>query len=359
MKIGGDATRVFAPDRDSESLTYKAGEGDVFSFKPGALAIFFFPVRLRCTPELGVAEEREDEDVLRLADGSVLLFFEAAGRVFFDALLFFVFGFSDLVEAIYASLERKHPCRAAFGIVILCKSFFHGKIGAGFPWPDCKAMHRYTHFSTGLSFAGLILLSMGAILAQPSLSDDQCREVYYHMIKIMSEDESFPAHSAIASVEDSLRASEVETREVERCVKEMSLETYRCLANAKDVIDLMQCNSPLSTGSESQPQAGNQASSAATETSDGGFNALQVKPIAISVAACKKSYDHLVSVYSNSPILKKRVDGGELLKYWNSSEAKTSYQKRCQTVFTAADLGCILSTTDPDVIQGCLIQIPE
>lgn len=217
------------------------------------------------------------------------------------------------------------------------------------------------HRASALALASAVILSAGALArfsglrADPQLSPEECRQLYLRELDISMKDPLHPQRAALEKARRELLTESVVKAQVEACRKTVSREAYSCALKAGSLAEMMTCRAKPP---EKKPETKDPVDPGKTST-DPKETTIQPLDVKVEAAACTRTYAHLLSVYETSEVLKKRPDREKLLTHWRSKTAVDSFQNRCMTTFRPQDLGCILSTRDPDVIQGCLLVAPE
>lgn len=149
-----------------------------------------------------------------------------------------------------------------------------------------------------------------------------------------------------------MQSAAARAAEARRCLERTTRASFECQMIARSLGDLLQCRSRQSEAPT------------ADESGPGGSGGVQLENLpgarlAVTPQTCRQAYDRIFNVMTTAPGFSERRDREQLLARWRSPEARASFERRCTEKFQATDLGCILSTEDPDVIQGCLLVIPD
>ena len=195
----------------------------------------------------------------------------------------------------------------------------------------------------GLGFALLVLPLFG----QEKLSRSQCEEWTRHTLKIAREDPAHPLHAALR-LELSSEATEAQ---ITYCMAEVGPQQARCQLAAQDFAGILACQKTPQqpAAEENKPEEHNNFFSELTPAAS----------IAVNAENCSNTYDHLLQVFRGSPALQALRTHQEILRSWESPAARTAFRNRCLKRFKGHDLGCILGTRDPELIQVCLLNVPE
>lgn len=202
------------------------------------------------------------------------------------------------------------------------------------------------------------------------LSARECENLYNHQLKVASVDNGFPLQPAINSTKDRLEKEDVRSKQLNRCRQMVNRRNFECQMKAASMLEILQCSlrygaayrvSPPPVISDEKEDLPYAPSEKQEESSSGDLSVGNVSVVRYNVNPenCNRVYNHLVSVYKKLPQLKDDDRTAKMVRYWQSGEARDSFSKKCLSVYKPSDLGCILSTSNPDVIQACLVQIPE
>lgn len=219
--------------------------------------------------------------------------------------------------------------------------------------------------------------------AQQGPSTADCTALYDHIIKISQADKELSF-----AIRPGTENPEAEKQAVQHCISTMSKAEVQCKLNAKTIQGLHNCPSNSKDSpkkdltTEQKLLIENQRVEKLKETEkrkelekqkekfdekknekknlteNNTENSEVLTTEETTPEGCKKTYDHMLVLFATSPDLKTE-QGKKLLANWNASLARNSFINRCTAVFQPSDLKCILSTKDSDVIQGCLLAVPE
>ncbi len=220
-------------------------------------------------------------------------------------------------------------------------------------------MHRPLGFFAAAILAGLAVIvgiCFAELRADAPLSPEECRQLYLRELDISSKDPLHPQRAALEKARKELLAEPVVRAQVEFCRKTISRDSYLCALKAGSVAEMVTCRM---RPPEKKQDPKDPLPDARKDPENPRETTIQPLDVKVDATACTRTYTHLVSVYESSEILKKRPDRDKLIAHWKSKTAVDSFQSRCMATFRPQDLGCILSTRDPDVIQGCLLVAPE
>lgn len=184
------------------------------------------------------------------------------------------------------------------------------------------------------------------------LSAQECRSLYEHQLSLVASDPDNPLSAALGVNAAAMQSAAAREAEARRCVARITRASYECQLAARSLGELLQCRTRAgdAPGETDRPP---------TETGAVQLENLPGGRLAVTPETCRRAYDRIFTVMTSAPGFADRRDREQLLARWSSPEAKASFERRCTSKFQPADLGCILSTEDPDVIQGCLLVIPE
>jgi hypothetical protein len=222
-----------------------------------------------------------------------------------------------------------------------------------------------------------------AASATDAVDSAECGRLYSHQLAIVQSDPDNPLYSSVQLNQGVLENPETRDAEIQHCLTRVNRESFRCQMQAKDLAGLLDCrrrfgpdaNRPGDPAGDSDkgpdateayfedvspanadPAPKNNQTGAGGQT--GGPETLPSGRLLVNRANCQRAYAHIYDVISKSAEFRARQDRARLENYWQSSEAKDSFATRCVAKFQPADLGCLLSTRDSDVLQGCLLVIP-
>lgn len=225
------------------------------------------------------------------------------------------------------------------------------------------------------------LLAAGLSLAAP-VDQKSCDSLFQKYIQLAQGDPDFGLQSSFGLVKNGLQSGESRNRFRSWCSERVDTDSYQCMMGARSMKGLLSCplaektdppNTPANGGSSMENQgtggesgsAGNQEGTAggSTVATSGNVTVMKVNDSGGDVddLRCRKAYDHMLRVYENPPSGDDRYKTQDFLKMvasWKTSEARASFEKRCRESFKIGDLNCITGSTDPDIIQACLVQIP-
>lgn len=190
-----------------------------------------------------------------------------------------------------------------------------------------------------------------------SLSVRECKELYAHELRVFaSQGLLAPAIELNRSV---MGGSEAEQRQIRQCRKTIGYTNYRCQLAVSTVLALEECNRLHGGPSEKQESAASQNGSSDSEKRGSKESREQPPAPTVDRGECKRAYQHLLAIFQKSPYLEGSSDREQLLRYWQSSEAREVFQNRCMTVYRPSDIECILSGSDREMLQACLLQVPS
>ncbi|MEQ9364443.1 MAG: hypothetical protein RIF32_09380 [Leptospirales bacterium] len=211
--------------------------------------------------------------------------------------------------------------------------------------------------------------------AQPRLSTAECDQLYTHQLKVIQSDPDNPLYSSVQLNAKVLENPATREAEVRHCRTRVSRESYACQIKSDTLRALLECRRKFDqTQNTAQPtgqsivQADERDESYFEDTStdnpagpNGGGGRPETMPsgrFTVNATNCARAYNHIYGVISKTESFQQRPDRTRLENYWRSGEARDSFAARCLTKFKPEDLGCLLSTRDADVLQGCLLVIP-
>ncbi|MCR9142069.1 MAG: hypothetical protein NXI24_07440 [bacterium] len=211
------------------------------------------------------------------------------------------------------------------------------------------------------------------------LNADECDRLYTHQLKVVQSDPENPLYSSVQLNSEVLRNPATRKAEVEHCQANVSRPGFQCQMQAQSLAALLECRRKFD-GSEAsedggdantqtdpgkQPQPEDQGESyfedTSTDAAPGGDGRPETMPsgrFAVNAGNCERAYNHIYGVISKTKNFQQRPDRARLIQYWQSNEARGSFAARCMAKFKPEDLGCLLSTRDADILQGCLLVIP-
>jgi hypothetical protein len=219
-------------------------------------------------------------------------------------------------------------------------------------------------------FALLTLIGPSLLSAEDNrpLSEGECAGLYAHQLAILSTDGV--VQRAIAQSRKSLESDPARRDQIAFCIERIGHANYLCQKSAKTAIGLGECH--RLHGGPAQPGEAAAANGGATpgvigvparadghERSSDPIQRIASPSLPVNPVNCRKAYDHLLSVFSKSPDLEKSPDRDMFLNYWNSKEARDSFESRCARLYKPSDIGCILSSKERHVLQACIMQVPE
>lgn len=210
------------------------------------------------------------------------------------------------------------------------------------------------------SAAGLFLLILAPWHAgagqspADALNPEECDRLYRHQRAVLKQDASHPLAPALRLNEAALGSPSAVAAQKQYCLKNVSRAGFACQLRAKTLRELLDCQQRHAPGSVSRPGPGE------TKTeSPGGSEQIATLTVKVNAGTCERAYRHMLAIYESAPELEELSNKKKLLEYWRSDAARRSFAERCLKQFRSSDLGCILSTSDPDVIQACLLEVPE
>lgn len=224
---------------------------------------------------------------------------------------------------------------------------------------------RYPNSLNNLILSGILLIFASTLLfgdSTASLTSDECESLYEHQLRIISSDDTFPLSIAIRKSMDSLASGDGRDSQIRQCLTDVDRTQFLCRMKARSTLELLNCKKgeAVANTAENQSQQTNKVNGSVQKLpGDVSVGTVVSRPLEATPDRCKQAYEHMLGVYEKHPSLQDEDNRKKLMDYWRSKEARDSFQRRCLTVFQPRDLGCILSTKDPDIIQGCLIQIPS
>ena len=136
------------------------------------------------------------------------------------------------------------------------------------------------------------------------------------------------------------------------CLENVTRDGWACQLRAKTLGGLLDCQRRHAPGSTPG------ATEAPGTNNPGGGEQIATLTVKVNRGTCERTYRHMLAIYETSPELETLSNKAKLLEYWRSTAARKSFAERCLKEFRSSDLGCILSTSDPDVIQACLLEAP-
>ncbi len=213
----------------------------------------------------------------------------------------------------------------------------------------------------------LLVLAGGGSVAQtpdgPSpLTGADCDRLYEHQRSVLKRDSSHPLAPAFATSLEAFDTPASVNAQREYCVRTVTRPVFACQLSARTLRELLDCQSPAAPARTPQtPAAPPKKPPAAQVPASGEKPAEQIATLTVRVNrdTCTRAYGHMLGVYENSPELNQLSNKKKLLEHWRGEAARGSFINRCLKQFRATDLGCLLSTADPDVIQACLLEVPE
>lgn len=206
------------------------------------------------------------------------------------------------------------------------------------------------------------------------LTADECGRLYSHQLKIVQSDPDNPLYSSVQLNAVVLENSETRQAEVRHCQTRVSRASFDCQMAADSLADLLECRrnfaanqtdpasiedtKPSDTQEAYFEDASTNNGSGPTGENTGRPETMPSGRFTVNQSNCQRAYNHIYSVISKTETFQKRSDRVRLENYWQSGEARGSFAARCLAKFKPEDLGCLLSTRDADVLQGCLLVIP-
>lgn len=210
------------------------------------------------------------------------------------------------------------------------------------------------------------------------LDEAECDQLYSHQLKIIQSDPDNPLYSSVQLNAGVLENPATRQAEIRHCRERVSRESFECQLAAEDLAGLLACrrkfeneNGDATNAEKPGDAAGDDRSE--PESQEAYFEDLSNKSesgqsgrpetmpsgrFAVNAANCSRAYNHIYGIISNTKSFQERPDRARLTEYWQSAEARNSFAARCLAKFKPEDLGCLLSTRDADVLQGCLLVIP-
>lgn len=245
-----------------------------------------------------------------------------------------------------------------------------------------------------------------------TLSPRECRLLYRHQLEVAQADADNPLAPALQVNADVMQRAESEQAALAYCLRYTTRESMYCQARATTLLGILTCqqehdrksadrtdedrqrpndaeSSPTNTDATADSNAqividdvgdgGNEAEAETEaapienqenpvnetngEASQSGTNenertrtdALPSGKYPVNDENCEKSYAHVFQIITATKTFKEHPDHARLQAHWLSVEARAAYQRRCLAEFRPEDLGCLLGTNDPEVIQGCLL----
>ncbi len=189
-------------------------------------------------------------------------------------------------------------------------------------------------------------LSAKPISFAKKLSDEQCQKLYQHQIELAQKN-TFPLSSALITNKKYLQTQGTIQKQIIYCQNNINIAVYHCQMQAKNFYTLLACE-------RKQKDMVN-----LSENNVKRMLWLPKQDFKISMKNCQKSYETILKIVNDSQNFQKRKDQLQLRKFWQTREAKQTYQKRCIKRFTSQDLKCIQDADKFDALSTCLIAIPE
>ena len=214
-----------------------------------------------------------------------------------------------------------------------------------------------------------------APLAQ-RLGEAECDRLYSHQLQIIQSDPDNPLYSSVQLNAGVLENPATRQAEIRHCRERVTRESFECQLAADDLAGLLACrrkferengdatnaNEPDDATGKSEPESQEAYFEDLSNDSESGQSGRpETMPsgrFAVNAANCSRAYNHIYGIISNTKSFRERPDRARLTQYWQSAEARDSFAARCLAKFKPEDLGCLLSTRDADVLQGCLLVIP-
>ncbi len=308
------------------------------------------------------------------------VFFEEVDARFLDAVFFALFFavFTDFAAPVFFAVF------AADFFADFVEDFLADFLAAFFAMEYCffrapPEMQSLRHFvsrlpapalAAGLAFF-LGLSGFASLPGEPyvvrKIPPDRaaCERLYEHQLKLLREDPDNPFYASVNLNIEALQNEASREAEVKHCIERTSIDSYNCQFNAKSFAELVQCRGKFpdrQNNEESKQPETDQPTGVEVdrtpEKQNGGAETMPTGRFTVNATNCDRAYDHMYRVITASAKFNERKDRERLLKYWESGEAKNSFRQRCLSDFQPSDLGCLIATKDPDVLQGCLLVIP-
>ncbi len=205
----------------------------------------------------------------------------------------------------------------------------------------------------------LIAAGLGAVPERPrsaAPTEALCRNLYRHQLDLAERSEN-PIFAAVRMNRKQLEQPATVASQIRNCLGHLTVEDIACQMSAVTYQELLNCqqvpavSADPSENKKPENDSGQQIVVERVETT-------RVQVDAVNTANCRKTYEHMLRVYTSSTKFAGERDREKLLTQWRTEASRLSFERRCLAVFQPSDLSCILSSSDPDVIQGCLIDIP-
>ena len=220
-------------------------------------------------------------------------------------------------------------------------------------------MSKSRIYFSGAVLAGCCFVALHSGLGQPSsppasarLSGAECDRLYRHQRQIIKTDASHPLAPALRLNAPALDSDASAAAQKRYCLQNVSRDSFVCQIRSSTLQSLLRC--------QQQHPPGRTAPGEPAET-EGEKPTEQIGTLTVQInrESCTRAYRHMLSIYESSPQLDELSNRRKLLEHWKSPAARKSFVERCLKQFRSSDLGCILATADPDVIQACLLEVPE
>ena len=235
---------------------------------------------------------------------------------------------------------------------------------------------------------GIPLLVLSVSARDRKDQELQCDRLYEHTLTLSAGDPAFLLADNIRNLQHHFQEESERRIFRENCMIRMDSPSLACQLNAKSLKDLLDCRlppsvkgssgsdssggspAPASKGSMDRPSLSSGSGEKTGESSDkteiqsqGSITVMQVDSGAdteVTEKKCREVYDHMITVYEKAPLREggSKKDFEEMVRNWKTPESRKSFVNRCLKDFKPGDLSCIRASSDPDVIQACLIQIP-
>ncbi|MDH5655456.1 MAG: hypothetical protein OEZ34_06080 [Spirochaetia bacterium] len=191
------------------------------------------------------------------------------------------------------------------------------------------------------------------------LKTPECEKLYTHQLKVHMDDGLLSP--VITRQQNLLKSSRNE--QIHFCMKQINYSNYKCQMDVRSVIALHECHrihgGPKQEKKAQKDKDQNHKSSEDQKIKDLEKSIAEGSAKKVSEGDCRNAYGRLLSVFRDSPYLKNNPEKNKMVSYWNSNEAKKSFQNRCVRVFRMSDISCIMKGKDRDSLQACLLQIPS
>lgn len=207
--------------------------------------------------------------------------------------------------------------------------------------------------------------------AQLDLGALECRALFEHQLKLLRADPDNPLYAALRENRAALASQATRTAEIQHCLQTVSRDSFICQMDAKRALGLFECQAKhglhdaqkITDADGSDDGAANDNGGDGEASGENGrgpvTETLPGGSLRVDANSCRSAYRKIYDIMTASDSFAGRTDREQLREYWQSEEARESFQERCVERFRPEDLGCIMRAGDADVIQGCLLVIPD